>query len=93
MIIVDLIHRKFIHSIRHIGPFNSFDEAYCYAQNIVNNIEKRYKVHKLYYATFQNGLWVANFDTLRYDSYIPEIIQVKEITVPNEFATWYAPEW
>ena len=92
MFIVVLIHRKFIHRIRHIGSFNSLDEAYCYAEEIINNIEKRYKVHEIHYATFQDGLWEANFDTLRYDSLIPEIIQVKEITAPNEFATWYAPK-
>ena len=89
MIIVVLIHPKFI---RHIGPFNSFDEAYCYAKDIVNNIEERYKVHELRYADFEDGWWEADFDPLRYDHFIPETIQVKNITAPNEFATWYAPK-
>ena len=89
MIIVVLIHPKFI---RHIGPFNSLYKAYCYAEEIVNNIEKRYKVHELRFITPADSWWEADFDPLRYDRFIPATIQVKDITAPNEFATWYAPK-
>ena len=89
MIFIFLINSKFV---RHIGPFNSLDEAYCYAEEIVNNIEERYKVHELRYATPEDGWWEADFDPLRYDRLIPETIQIKGLTAPNEFSTWYAPK-
>ena len=89
MIIVFLTNPTFD---RHIGPFNSLDEAYCYAEEIVNNIEERYKDYELSFITPKDGWWEADFDPLRYDRLIPETIQVKDITAPNELSAWYAPK-
>ncbi len=85
--VVTLIHPN---GIRHIGPFESLDEAYCYAEEIVKNIKQRYPVHKLSYTTHADGWWEADFNPSLYDNFIPEVIKVNGLTDPREYSIWYA---
>lgn len=76
--------------IRNVGFFNTLDEAYCYAEEIIENIHKKWP--DLRYYTPADGWWSADFDPDRYDSSLPLEIKVKELLEPNELSLWYAPK-